>query len=224
MVVQYAVNQADQFNQLLGIDGVILTKLDSDARGGAALSISYIINKPIKFIGVSERIDGLELFYPDRMASRILGMGDIVSLVEKAENSITKEDAAKLTKKISSEGLDFNDMLKQFQMLKKMGSFESILKLIPGLGKLPKVDIRDDKIKRIEAIIFSMTPYERKNYKALNSSRKKRIAYGSGTTVNDINKLTLQLQQMNKMLKTFKYKNGDIKKFDNNLIKSMFSR
>ncbi len=201
MTGQDAVNTAKVFNDTLDISGVILTKTDGDTRGGAALSIKYVTGKPITFIGTGERFDEFELFHPDRLASRILGMGDIVTLVEKASELLDQEDAAELSKKVKV-GLDFNDLLKQFKMMKKLGSVEGILKLVPGLkSKLPTSDMDENKLKRIESIIFSMTYLERKNPDLLNGSRKKRIALGSGTNVSDINKLSDQLTQMNKMFK-----------------------
>lgn len=201
MTGQDAVNTAKVFNDTLDISGVILTKTDGDTRGGAALSIKYVTGKPITFIGTGERFDEFELFHPDRLASRILGMGDIVTLVEKASELIDQEDAAELSKKVKV-GLDFNDLLKQFKMMKKLGSVEGILKLVPGLkSKLPTSDMDENKLKRIESIIFSMTYVERRTPDILNGSRKKRIALGSGTTVNEINKLADQLTQMNKMFK-----------------------
>ncbi len=201
MTGQDAVNTAKVFNDTLDISGVILTKTDGDTRGGAALSIKYVTGKPITFIGTGERFDEFELFHPDRLASRILGMGDIVTLVEKASELIDQEEAEELSKKVKV-GLDFNDLLKQFKMMKKLGSIEGILKMVPGLkSKLPATDMDDGKLKRIESIIYSMTYVERKTPDILNGSRKKRIALGSGTTVNEINKLADQLTQMNKMFK-----------------------
>jgi signal recognition particle subunit SRP54 len=222
MVGQDVVNQAARFNEKLDITGVILTKLDSDVRGGAALSIKEIVGKPIKFIGVGEKPGDFEPFYPDRMASRILGMGDVVTLVEKAQNAIDEKQAKDLERKISKDGLNFNDLLRQFNMIKKMGTVENILKLIPGFTRMPQIDDFDDKFKRVEAIINSMTPLERRDYRVINSSRKKRIARGSGTSVREINKLIEQLQQMNKMLKIVKTNKGKVKKLDKTLINNMF--
>ena len=222
MVGQDVVNQAIEFNEKLNITGVILTKLDSDARGGAALSVKEITGKPIKFAGIGEKIADFEPFYPDRMASRILGMGDIVSLVEKAQDTIDESEAKELERKLKKEGLDFNDLLKQFKMIKKMGSMDNVLKLIPGFSKIPQVDDFDDKFKRVEAIINSMTLLERRNYHIINSSRKKRIAKGSGTSVREINKLVEQLQQMNKMLKMVNNKKGKLKKFDKSMLNNIF--
>jgi len=201
MTGQDAVNTAKAFNELLDITGVILTKTDGDSRGGAALSIRYITEKPIIFIGTGERYDEFELFYPERLASRILGMGDIVSLVERASEAIDLADAEQLSKKVK-DGLDFNDLLKQFKMMKKIGSVENILKFIPGLkSKMPAIDMDDNKLLRVESTIFSMTNLERSTPSILNGSRKKRIALGAGVSVNDINKLIDQLSNMNKMMK-----------------------
>ncbi|MGA1846067.1 signal recognition particle protein [Deferribacter abyssi] len=222
MTGQDAVNIAKTFNELLGITGVILTKLDGDARGGAALSIREVTGKPIKFIGTGEKLDAFEQFYPDRMASRILGMGDIVTLVEMAQDAIEEEEAEKLAGKIQKKGLDFNDMLQQMKMIKKMGSFESILKLLPGFSGMGQINVDDSQFKRIEAIINSMTPQERTNYKILNASRKRRIAKGSGTSVAEINRLVQQLQQMNKMMKKFKKQFAGKNKLDKNMLKNLF--
>jgi signal recognition particle subunit SRP54 len=224
MVGQDVVNQAIKFNELLDITGVILTKLDSDTRGGAALSIKEIIGKPIKFAGIGEKISDFEPFYPDRMSLRIIRMGDVVTLVEKAQSAIDENQAKDLERKLKRAGLDFNDLLKQFHMIKKMGTIENVLKLIPGFSKLPKVDNFDDKFKRVEAIINSMTLQERRNYRIINSSRRKRIARGSGTSVKEINKLIEQLQQMNKMLKMVNNKKGNIKKFDKTTLNNFFVR
>jgi signal recognition particle subunit SRP54 len=222
MTGQDAVNVATKFNNDLDISGVILTKLDGDARGGAALSIREVTGKPLKFVGIGEKLDAFEPFYPDRMASRILGMGDVVSLVEMAQDAIEEDEAEKLADKVSKGGMDFNDMLSQFKMIRKMGSFESIMKLIPGMGNMKNADVDEDQIKKIEAIINSMTPKERKYYKILNGSRKKRIARGSGTSVSDVNKLISQLQQMNKMMKKFRKKYGGADKLDEKMLKNIF--
>jgi len=222
MTGQDAVTVASKFDNDLGITGVILTKLDGDARGGAALSIREVTGKPLKFVGVGEKLDAFEPFYPDRMASRILGMGDVVSLVEKAQDAIEEEEADNLAQKAAKGSMDFNDMLAQFRMIKKMGSFESILKMIPGMNSVKNTDINEDQLKKIEAIINSMTPKERRYYKILNGSRKKRIARGSGTSVSDVNKLISQLQQMNKMLKKFKKKYGGAEKLDKSMFKNIF--
>jgi len=222
MIGQDAVNVAKQFNEVLGITGVVFTKLDGDARGGAALSIVEVTSVPIKFIGVGEKLDAFELFHPDRMASRILGMGDVVTLVEMAKEAIDEDEAKQMAQKVGKTGMDFNDLLQQFRMIKKMGSLESIMKLIPGFSAMPDLNIDDKQFKRIEAIIYSMTPEERKKVNIINGSRKKRIAKGSGTTVNDVNKLIMQLEQMNKMLKKFKNKFGGMNKLDKKMLKNMF--
>ncbi|BAI79763.1 signal recognition particle protein [Deferribacter desulfuricans SSM1] len=222
MTGQDAVNVAKTFNEMLDITGVILTKLDGDARGGAALSIREVTGKPLKFVGTGEKLDAFEPFYPDRMASRILGMGDIVTLVEMAQDAIEEDEAEKLATKIQKKGLDFNDMLQQMKMIKKMGSFESILKLLPGFSGLGNIDVDESNFKRIEAIINSMTPLERTNYKILNASRKRRIAKGSGTSVSEVNKLIQQLQQMNKMMKKFKKQFSGKDKIDKNMLKNLF--
>jgi signal recognition particle subunit SRP54 len=208
MTGQDAVNVAKTFNDTLDATGIILTKMDGDARGGAALSIKEVTGKPLKFIALGEKMDDFEQFYPDRMASRILGMGDIVSLVERAQGAIDEDEAEELAEKIQKKGMDFEDMLKQFKMIKRMGSLESIMRLIPGLPAAGSANVDDKQIKRIEAIIQSMTPYERKHAKVLNSTRKKRIARGSGSSVNDVNRLITQLEQMNKMMKRMKKKLG----------------
>lgn len=207
MTGQDAVNAATEFNNRLEITGVILTKTDGDARGGAALSIRYATGKPLMFIGTGEKPDEFELFHPDRMASRILGMGDIVSLVERAQEVIDIEEAESMADKIKT-GLDYNDILKQFSMMNKMGSLESILKMIPGLPKINSADIDESRIKRTQAIIYSMTKRERTKQDALNGSRKKRIARGAGVSVNEVNKLIDQLTNMNKMMKKISRKVG----------------
>ena len=207
MTGQDAVNAATEFNNRLEITGVILTKTDGDARGGAALSIRYATSKPLMFIGTGEKPDEFELFHPDRMASRILGMGDIVSLVERAQEVIDVEEAEMMAGKIKT-GLDYNDILKQFSMMNKMGSLESILKMIPGLPKINSADIDESRIKRTQAIIYSMTKRERTRQDALNGSRKKRIARGAGVSVNEVNKLIDQLTNMNKMMKKVSRKVG----------------
>ena len=207
MTGQDAVNAATEFNNRLEITGVILTKTDGDARGGAALSIRYATGKPLMFIGTGEKVDEFELFHPDRMASRILGMGDIVSLVERAQEVIDIEEAESMADKIKT-GLDYNDILKQFSMMNKMGSLESILKMIPGLPKISSADIDESRIKRTQAIIYSMTKRERTKQDPLNGSRKKRIARGAGVSVNEVNKLIDQLTNMNKMMKKVSRKVG----------------
>lgn len=205
MTGQDAVNIAKAFNDKLDIDGVILTKMDGDARGGAALSITAVTGKPIKLLGVGEKIDFLEPFHPERMASRILGMGDVVTLVEKAQEAVNMEDALKLEEKLKRDSFTFEDLKNQIKQIKKMGPLENILGMIPGLGKQIKgVNIDDRAFAKVEAIINSMTVPERKNYVILNGSRKKRIADGSGTSVADVNRLLKQYMEMKKMLKRFK--------------------
>jgi len=202
MTGQDAVNIADTFNKELGIDGVILTKLDGDTRGGAALSVKSITGKPIKFIGVGEKLSDFEEFYPDRMASRILGMGDILSIIDKAEETFDLEQAEELEKKLKKSRFDLDDYLTQLRQMKKMGSFSSILKMIPGIGsKLKDVNIDDKEFVRIEAMICSMTKKERKNPSILNGSRRLRIAKGSGTTVPEINKFMKSFEMTQKMMK-----------------------
>ena len=207
MTGQDAVNAASVFNDKLDITGVMLTKVDGDSRGGAALSIRYATGKPIIFIGVGERSEELELFHPDRMASRILGMGDIVSLVEKAQNLMDEEDAKVMAGKVKT-GLDFEDLLKQFKMMKKMGSVQNLLGMIPGFSKLNVPDVDESKFLRIESIIYSMTLQERRKPDIINGSRKKRIAAGSGVSVTEVNRLMDQLTQMNKLFKKFGRKMG----------------
>ncbi len=202
MTGQDAVNTAKAFNDRLNYDGVILTKLDGDTRGGAALTIRSVVDKPIKFIGTSEKMDGLDIFYPDRMAGRILGMGDVISLVERAQQQFDEEEARKVQKKIAKNQFGFDDFLKQIQQIKKMGNMKDLMGMIPGVGKAIKnVDIDDDAFKGIEAIIHSMTLEERKNPSVLNGNRKKRIAKGSGTSVVQVNQLIKQFSQMGKMMK-----------------------
>ena len=209
MTGQDAVNIAQSFNERLDIQGVILTKMDGDARGGAALSIVHVTGKPVKFIGVGEKIEFLEPFHPERMASRILGMGDVVTLVEKAQEAVNLEDALKLEGKIRKDRFTFEDLITQIKQIRKMGPLENILGMIPGLGKqLKGVNIDDGAFIKVEAIINSMTRQERNNYVILNGSRKKRIAAGSGTTVADINKLVKQHLAMKKMLKKMKRGKG----------------
>ncbi len=202
MTGQDAVNTAKEFNDRLDFDGVVLTKLDGDTRGGAALSIKSVVNKPIKFVSAGEKMEALELFHPDRMADRILGMGDIVSLVEKAQEQFDTEEARKLQKKIARNQFNFNDFIKQIQQIKKMGNIKDLASMIPGVGKAIKnLDIDDDAFKSIEAIIQSMTPAERENPVILNGTRKKRIADGSGTSVQEINRLLKQFDETRKMMK-----------------------
>ena len=202
MTGQDAVNTAKAFNDRLNFDGVILTKLDGDTRGGAAISIKSVVNKPIKFIGTGEKMDAIDVFYPERMADRILGMGDVISLVERAQEQFDEEEARKLQKKIAKNQFGFDDFLKQINQVKKMGSMKDLVGMIPGAGKaLKDVDIDDDAFKHIEAIIHSMTPGERSVPATINASRKKRIAKGSGTSVQQINQLLKQFDQMSKMMK-----------------------
>ncbi|MFN6379206.1 MAG: signal recognition particle protein [Flavobacteriales bacterium] len=202
MTGQDAVNTARTFNERLNFDGVVLTKLDGDTRGGAALSIKSEVSKPIKFVGTGEKMDALDVFYPERMASRILGMGDVVSLVEKAQEQYDEEQAKKLEKKIKKNQFDFNDFLDQIQQIKKMGSVKDLMGMIPGMGKVLKdVEVSDDAFKHIEAIIRSMTPKERTNPGVLDMSRKKRIAAGSGRSLDEVNKLLKQFDQTKEMMK-----------------------
>ncbi len=202
MTGQDAVNTAKAFNEVLDFEGVVLTKLDGDTRGGAALSVKSVVNKPIKFIGTGEKMDAMDVFHPDRMADRILGMGDIVSLVEKAQEHYDAEEARKISKKIAKNQFGFDDFLKQINQIKKMGNMKDLMGMIPGAGKMMKdVDIDDDAFKGIEAIIHSMTPEERRNPKIINASRKKRIAKGSGTSVQEVNQLLKQFAEMSKMMK-----------------------
>ncbi len=202
MTGQDAVNTAKEFNDRLDYDGVVLTKLDGDTRGGAALSIRTVVDKPIKFVGTGEKMEALDVFHPDRMADRILGMGDIVSLVERAQEQFDEEEARKLQRKIQKNQFDFNDFLAQIQQIKKMGNIKDLASMIPGVGKaLKDVDIDDNAFKGIEAIILSMTPKERKHPEILNMSRKMRIAKGSGTTMQEVNRLIKQFDQTRKMMK-----------------------
>ncbi len=202
MTGQDAVNTAKAFNDRLNFDGVVLTKLDGDTRGGAALSIRRVVEKPIKFVGSGEKMEALDRFYPDRMAGRILGMGDVVSLVEKAQQSFTEEEARLLNAKMRKNQFDFNDFLKQLEQIKKMGNMKDMLGMIPGMGKAMKdVDINDDSFKPVEAIIRSMTLDERENPEKLNPSRKNRIAKGSGTSIQQVNQLLKQFEDMRKMMK-----------------------
>ena len=208
MTGQDAVNTAKTFNERLDFDGVVLTKLDGDTRGGAALSIKSVVNKPIKFVGTGEKMDAIDIFYPNRMADRILGMGDVVSLVERAQEQYDEEQARKLHKKIQKNTFDFDDFLDQLQQIKKMGNMKDLLGMIPGMGKAIKdVEIEDDAFKHVEAIIHSMTPSERSNHNILNGSRKQRIADGSGTTVQEVNKLIKQFEDTRKMMRAMTDKN-----------------
>lgn len=203
MTGQDAVNTAKEFNDRLDFDGVVLTKLDGDTRGGAALSIRTVVTKPIKFVGTGEGMDALDVFHPERMADRILGMGDIVSLVERAQQQYDEQEARRLEQRIAKDQFDFNDFLKQIHQIKKMGNIRDLVSMIPGVGKAIKdIDIDDDAFKGIEAIIYSMTPEERSHPSLLNGQRRKRIAKGSGTTVQDVNKLITQFDQARKMMKT----------------------
>ena len=203
MTGQDAVNTAKEFNDRLDFDGVVLTKLDGDTRGGAALSIRTVVTKPIKFVGTGEGMDALDVFHPERMADRILGMGDIVSLVERAQQQYDEQEARRLEQRIAKDQVDFNDFLKQIHQIKKMGNIRDLVSMIPGVGKAIKdIDIDDDAFKGIEAIIYSMTPEERAHPGLLNGQRRKRIAKGSGTTVQDVNKLITQFDQARKMMKT----------------------
>jgi signal recognition particle subunit SRP54 len=202
MTGQDAVNTAKAFNDRIDFDGVVLTKLDGDTRGGAALTIKSVVDKPIKFVGTGEKMDALDVFYPKRMADRILGMGDVVSLVERAQEQFNEEEARKLQKRIQKDQFDFNDFLGQIQQIKKMGNVKDLMGMIPGMGKAMKdVDIQDDAFKHIEAIIFSMTPKERANPSLINGSRKNRIAKGSGTNIVEVNKLLKQFDDTKKMMK-----------------------
>ena len=209
MTGQDAVTVAETFNEKLGITGVILTKLDGDTRGGAALSIRAITGKPIKFSGVGEKIGDLEPFYPDRIASRILGMGDVLSLIEKAQEAVSEEDAKKLEKAFKENSFTFEDYLSQIENMKKMGNLKDVIAMIPGLGsKLKNVDIDEDQLKRNKAIIQSMTPKERRNPELIKSGQRKRIADGSGTTIQDVNTLLRQFEQTKEMMKMMKNKKG----------------
>ena len=202
MTGQDAVNTAKEFNDRLDFDGVVLTKLDGDTRGGAALSIKSVVSKPVKFVSSGEKMDAMDIFYPSRMADRILGMGDIVSLVEKAQEQYDTEEARKLQKKIAKDQFDFNDFISQIQQIKKMGNVKDLMSMIPGVGKAVKdMDIDDNAFKGIEAIIRSMTPEERTNPVILNGSRRKRIAEGSGTSVQEVNKLVKQFDETRRMMK-----------------------
>lgn len=202
MTGQDAVNTAKAFNDKLDFDGVVLTKLDGDTRGGAALTIRHVVNKPIKFVGIGEKMEALDVFYPERMASRILGMGDIVSLVEKAQEQYDEEEARKISKKLKTNDFNFNDFLSQINQIKKMGNVKDLMGMIPGIGKMMKnVDIDNDAFKGIEAIIGSMTPFERENPSKIDGSRRKRIASGSGKTIEEVNRLLKQFEETRKMMK-----------------------
>jgi signal recognition particle subunit SRP54 len=212
MTGQDAVNTAFEFNERIDYDGVVLTKLDGDTRGGAALSIRSVVNKPVKFVSTGEKMDAMDIFYPERMADRILGMGDIVSLVEKAQEQYDEEEARKLQKKIAKDQFDFNDFISQIHQIKKMGNMKDLMGMIPGVSKAIKnLDIDDNAFKGIEAIISSMTPAERTNPVLLNGSRRKRIASGSGTTVTEVNRLLKQFDETRKIMKMVA-KGGDLSK------------
>lgn len=218
MTGQDAVNSAKAFHDRVDFDGIVLTKLDGDSRGGCALSIKAVVNKPVKFISLGEKLDSIEKFYPERLASRILGKGDIVSFVEKAQENIEQLEAEDLEKKLLSNKFDFEDFLKQIKMIKKMGSMQSILGMIPGMNKsIKNADIDDKQIVKVESIIQSMTKLERKNPKVLNGSRRKRIAVGSGNSIQDVNRLLKQFKEMQKMMKMFSSKGGKkmLSKFGN---------
>ena len=217
MTGQDAVNVADTFNKEVGIDGIILTKLDGDTRGGAALSVKKITGRPIKFAATGEKLSDIEVFHPERMASRILGMGDVLSVIEKAEEAFDMEEAEKLEKKLKKQNFDLEDYLAQLRQMKKMGSFSSILKMIPGFNKLKDVEIDDKEFVKIEAIICSMTSEERRNPKVLNGSRRLRIAKGSGTTVEQINKFMKSFEMTQKMMKDMTSNKGMMKKMMKNM-------
>lgn len=208
MTGQDAVNVATSFNEAIGIDGVILTKLDGDTRGGAALSVKKVTSRPIKFVGEGEKLSDIEVFHPDRMASRILGMGDMLSIIEKAEEAFDEQEALQLEQKLRKQEFDLDDYLTQLRQVKKMGSFSSILKMIPGMNKLKDIQVDDKEFVKIEAIICSMTKKERRNPKILNGSRRKRIANGSGLTVQEINKFMNSFEMTQKMMKKMQNEKG----------------
>ena len=212
MTGQDAVNVAQKFNETVGIDGVILTKLDGDTRGGAALSVKKVTGKPIKFAATGEKLSDIETFHPDRMTSRILGMGDILSVIEKAEENFDLEQAEKLEKQLKKKELDLDDYLLQIKQIKKMGSFSSLLKLIPGMNQFKDIKVDDKEFEKIEAIICSMTKQEKRNTKLLNASRRQRIAKGSGTSVQDINKFIKSFEMTQKMMKQMQQNKGGMKK------------
>ena len=217
MTGQDAVNVAQSFNEAVGIDGVVLTKLDGDTRGGAALSVKKVTGKPIKYAATGEKLSDIEVFNPERMTSRILGMGDVLSIIEKAEEAITEEDALKLEKQLRKDELDLDDYLAQIRQVKKMGSFSSILKMLPGMNKIKDLNIDDKEFDKVEAIICSMTKQEKRNTKLLNGSRRLRIAKGSGTTVQDVNKFMKSFEMTQKMMKQLKSNKGGMK----NMMKNM---
>lgn len=212
MTGQDAVNVATSFNETVGIDGIILTKLDGDTRGGAALSVKNVTGRPIKFAATGEKLSDIEAFHPERMASRILGMGDVLSIIEKAEEAYDEEEALKLEKKLRKQEFDLDDYLAQLRQIKKMGSFSSLLKMVPGANKLGDVKIDDKEFIRIEAIICSMTAKERRNSKILNGSRRLRIAKGSGTSVQEVNKFIKSFEMTQKMMKQMQNKKGGFNK------------
>ena len=224
MTGQEAVNVAETFNEKVGIDGIVLTKLDGDTRGGAALSVKKVTGKPIKFAATGEKLSDIEVFHPDRMAQRILGMGDILSVIEKAEESFDLEQAEKLEKQLRKKEFDLDDYLSQIRQIKKMGSFSSLLKMIPGMNQLKDVKIDDKEFVKIEAMICSMTKAEKRKTKLLNASRRQRIAKGSGTTVQDINKFIKSFEMTQKMMKKMKSDKGGMKKLmkgiDENTLKN----
>lgn len=224
MTGQDAVNVAEKFNTEVGIDGVVLTKLDGDTRGGAALSVKKVTGKPIKFAATGEKLSDIEVFHPDRMAQRILGMGDILSIIEKAEESFDLEQAEKLEKQLKKKELDLDDYLVQLRQVKKMGSFSSLLKMIPGMNQIKDLKVDDKEFVKIEAIICSMTKAEKRDTRLLNASRRQRIAKGSGTTVQDINKFIKSFEMTQKMMKKMKNDKGSMKKLmkgiDENALKN----
>ena len=217
MTGQDAVNVAQSFNDALGIDGVVLTKLEGDTRGGAALSVKKVTGKPIKFAATGEKLSDIEVFHPDRMAGRILGMGDILSVIEKAEESFDLEQAEKIEKQLRKNEFDLDDYLTQIRQIKKMGSFSSLLKMIPGMNQLKDVKVDDKEFVKIEAMICSMTKAEKRNPKLLNASRRQRIAKGSGTTVQDLNKFMKSFELTQKMMKKMKSNKGGMKKLLNGI-------
>ena len=224
MTGQDAVNVAEKFNEALEIDGVVLTKLDGDTRGGAALSVKKVTGKPIKFAATGEKLSDIEVFHPERMASRILGMGDILSIIEKAEENFDLEQAEKLEKQLKKKELDLDDYLAQLRQVKKMGSFSSLLKMIPGMNQIKDLKVDDKEFVKIEAIICSMTKEEKKDTRLLNASRRQRIAMGSGTTVQDINKFIKSFEMTKKMMKQMQNNKGGLKKLmkgiDENALKN----
>ncbi len=210
MTGQDAVNSAKAFHDKVDFDGTVLTKLDGDSRGGCAISIKAVVSKPIKYISLGEKLDSIEIFHPDRMASRILGRGDVISLVEKAQQQFDEKEAADLEKKLMTSGFDFEDFLKQIKMIKKMGSLKSLVGMLPGIGaQMKNVDVDDKHLVKVESIIQSMTKQERKKPQILNGSRRKRIALGSGNSIQDVNRLIKQFKEMQKMMKMFRGKGGN---------------